>query len=183
MNNKLNRTDPIFTAEPSLFGGSCRKRSDLFLHQYNKIPNNTLTNSQLQTIIQQLETQVSEDKANFGIFHNRGDAGESYIQANKNGLALFALELLNAAAQSDEILISKTKTIIPLDYDQTWINQRSDTLIQYVEPVTEGGSVRQTEKRKETFFEKLIPIGCFAILIVAVAAMFVGLWTFGKWIF
>ena len=70
-------------------------------------------------IIEQLRRYIREDDATFGIFQYGGGADESYIKADKQGLRLFALELLMAAQKSNEILHDKEKSIIPIDFEKS----------------------------------------------------------------
>lgn len=57
---------------------------------------------ELQQIIDRLEATHSKDDAYFGIFEYGGDPDESFIKANKQGLGLFAAELLKAASRDAE---------------------------------------------------------------------------------
>ena len=142
-----------------------------------------MTQSELNKVINELEGQVSKDKATFGIFKYGGDSDESYIQADKEGLKLFALELLKAANKSSDILIDKGKNIVPIPFQENWIDEQSDTVIQYIEPVAERPKSIEEKKYKETIVDKLVPFGCYAILIILAVALLTGLWTLIKLIF
>lgn len=141
-----------------------------------------MTQDELQKIIEELEARVSKDKATFGIFQYGGGPDESFIKADKEGLKLFALELLKAANKSNDILEDKEKNVIPIELDESWVNEQSDTVIQYVEPVAERLPSEKPVKHKTTFFDKLLPFGCFTVLTILLAALLVGLWTLAKWI-
>lgn len=137
----------------------------------------------LQYIIEKLENQVSKENAIFGIFQHGGASDESYIQADKEGLKLFALELLKAADQTDDITHINTKNIIPITFRENWIDERSDTVIHYVEPSNKRSSTTEIKKHKERLVEKLLPYGCLVVLAITIVALFVGFWSMIKWIF
>ena len=139
--------------------------------------------NELQRIIDQLESEISKDKATFGIFQYGGGSDESCIQADKEGLKLFALELLKASNKTDEILSDNEKNIIPITFQENWIDEKSDTVIQYVKPVEQRQIGKDDKKYKESILDKLLPYGCYAGLIIIVISIIVGLWTLIKWVF
>jgi len=141
-----------------------------------------LTKEELQKIIETLDQRTSKENASFGIFHVHGSM-ESLIQANKEGLQLFAIELLKAANETDDILKDPEKNIIPISSEEDWINDESQTIIQYVRPIENIQVAKDDIKRKEAFFEKLIPFGCLAGLLIIAVSLIVGFWTLVKWIF
>ncbi|MFT3935053.1 MAG: hypothetical protein QM726_15610 [Chitinophagaceae bacterium] len=142
---------------------------------------------ELQKLIEQLEKQIAEDKASFGIFHYGAGTGESYIQADPEGLKRFALELLKAANEmSDDS--GDNKDIIHLNFHHSWLNEHSDTFIQYIEPANKNTVVKPatetvSSNQKESLTVKFMPYGCFIALAVVLIALLVGLWTLAKWIF
>ena len=142
-----------------------------------------MTNDPIDALINDLNPQDLESKAFFGIHQYGGGADESYIQANKEGLLLFAFQLISAAKQTGHVLLSPTKNVIPLDYEAEWIDQDSNTFIQYIEPIAQRPIGESIKPKKETFLDKLIPAGCIVAAIILVAATLVGLWTLAKWIF
>jgi hypothetical protein len=142
-----------------------------------------LTQEELQNIIEELEGKVSKDTATFGIYQYGGGADESFIEADKEGLMLFALELLKAARVSADILDDKEKSIIPIEFEEDWISDQSNTVIQYVKPVLARQPSQEQSNRKGTLADILLPVGCVAVLVLLVVAMLVGLWTLVKWIF
>lgn len=141
-----------------------------------------MTDNKLQNITEKLENLISKDTATFGIFRHGGDSDESYIEANKQGLLIFATQLLKAANSFDDLAIDINKQKIPLEFEGNWIDDRSDTLIQYIKPITERQTYNKANDEK-TFFDNLIPIGCFAFAFFILIALLIGLWTFYKWIF
>jgi hypothetical protein len=142
-----------------------------------------LTQNELQNIIDQLEQDVSKDNATFGIFQYGGGSDESYIKADKEGLKLFAIYLLKAASNADYIISHKEKNIDTVPFQESWINEQSDTVIQYIEPVNKRPVNVEGKKYKERFVEKLLPYGCFLGLAILLIAIVIGLWTIVKWVF
>ncbi|MFT3703923.1 MAG: hypothetical protein QM802_16275 [Agriterribacter sp.] len=142
-----------------------------------------MTQDELQNIITKLESQIAKDNATFGIFQYGGDSDESYIQADKNGLNLFALELLKAAHNAGKTSNSKEEGIIPISFQENWFDEKSETIIHYVEIVKERNIRIGRKGDKESIAEKLLPYGCLIGLALIIVAFFVGLWTLVKWIF
>lgn len=91
-----------------------------------------LTNEELQKIIHLFEEDELKRLGIFGILQYGGGSDESYIRANKEGLQLFALELLKSVGSIEKTLAGTEKNIIPLNYDEDWVDESSDTIIQYV---------------------------------------------------
>ena len=139
-----------------------------------------MSKDELQKIIDQLESGNSKDEAYFAIFQYGGGPDESFVKANKQGLELFAAEILKASRDADEIVGDKEKNIIPLDYEEEWIE--GDTFVQYIEPTLEKRKKAKHEPRKETWKDKGIKFGCFAGLIIAIVSVIVGLITMVTWI-
>lgn len=133
-------------------------------------------------IIEDLKLYVTVDDATFGIFQYGGGADESYIKADKQGLRLFALELLMAAQKSNEILYDKEKSIIPIDFEKSWVNEDSDTFVQYVMPVVSRSNARQPVGPTNTIKDKLIGAGFIALMIFLILSMIVGVFSIIKWL-
>ncbi len=140
-----------------------------------------MNKDELQKIIDQLESVNLKDEAYFGIFQYGGEQDESYIKANKQGLELFAINILKAARDSQDIINDTKKSIIPLDYQEEWID--GDTLAQYIEPIPETRKQIKTEPHQATWQDKYFAHGCFAVGIIVFVLMIIGLITIFTWIF
>jgi hypothetical protein len=149
-------------------------------HSYNK-RTLTLDKEDLQKIIDQLESSNSKDEAYFGIFQYGSVPGESFVKANKQGLELFAVDILKASRDADEIVGDKEKTIIPLDCEEEWIE--GDIVVHYIEPTLEKRKTEKHEHYNKTWKDNAMEFGCFAGLIIVAVALIVGLVTMAKWIF
>ena len=142
-----------------------------------------LTKEELQNIIDQFDEEELKQQGIFGILQYGGGSDESFIRANKEGLELFALELLKSARDAEATLINTERKTIPFDYDENWIDENSNTFIQYVETVSDKQNIKSTSKHKTTFADRLMPYGCgFAVIILSIA-LIVGLVTLFKWLF
>lgn len=135
---------------------------------------------ELQKIITKLESENLEKDAYFGIFMYGGDSDESYIKANKQGLELFAANLLKASNEVNELLSSNEEEVYDLDFD--WIDENSETIIQYIEPTLESGPTNNSETYQETWKDKIQKMGCIAVLVLVLASIIIGLATIIKWI-
>ena len=141
-----------------------------------------MTKEKLQNITAQFDEKELKEKALFGILQYGGGPDESFIKANKEGLELFALELLKSASETENILADKERKSIPFNYVENYIDEESNTFIDFIEPIDEKQNSKQKEVYKETFAEKLIPYGCgLTILILAISTL-VGLITILDWL-
>lgn len=140
-----------------------------------------MNKEELQKIIDLLESNNSSEDAYFGIFDDNPDAGECHIRANKQGLELFASEILKASRDAEEIVNDKEKTLIPLNENFDW--KEGDILIQYIEPTLEKREKARLNLPKQTLLSRIV-IGCFLMLLVlCFTAFVVGMISIFKWIF
>ena|SRR5690606_29459742 len=143
-----------------------------------------LTKEELQKIIDQFDEEELKRLGIFGILQYGGGADESFIRANKEGLELFALELLKAARDTETTLAdSEKKVIANFDHDEDWIDKNSDTFITYIEPIADKQKSNPEPEYQSTFADKLIPFGCGLIAIFLVTIFLSGLFTIIKWLF
>ncbi len=142
-----------------------------------------LTKEELQKIIAQFDEDELKRQGIFGISQYGGGSDESFVRANKEGLELFALELLKSAREIESVLSDPEKNIIPFDYDEDWVDENSDTFIQYIEPIADKQKLKPKSEYKSTFVDKLMPFGCGLIAIILVISVVVGLVTVFNWIF
>ncbi|MCA0397043.1 MAG: hypothetical protein LCH51_06535 [Bacteroidetes bacterium] len=142
-----------------------------------------LTKEELQKIIDQFDEYELKQQGIFGISQYGSGSDESFIRANKEGLELFALELLKSARDTETIFSDTEKNIIPLKYDEDWIDENSDTFIQYVQPISDKQKLKIKSEYKSTFVDKLMPFGCGLIALILVTSVIVGLVTLFKWLF
>jgi hypothetical protein len=141
-----------------------------------------LEKEDLQIIIDELEASNSKEDAYFGIFNVSGQ-DECFINANKQGLELFAADLLKASLRAEDLLAQNPKSVFPLSYDEDWMDEESDILIQYVEPSIEERKKTKAEPYKETPKDIVIKVGCVVGLVVTVVSSIIGFITLLSWLF
>ncbi len=142
-----------------------------------------LTKEELQKIIAQFDEDELKRQAIFGISKYGSDSDESFIKANKEGLELFALELLKSARDTEAVLSDTEKNIIPFDCDEDWIDENSDTFIQYIEPVAGKQKFKPQSDHKSTLADKLMPFGCGLSLLILIIVVIIGFRTLFHWLF
>ncbi|MFT3950017.1 MAG: hypothetical protein QM763_23830 [Agriterribacter sp.] len=142
-----------------------------------------MTNEELQKIIDQLDENGLKQEAVFGIFNYGAGSGESFIKANKEGLRLFAAELLKSAKKVEEVLPPDENNIIPFDYNGDWIDENSATFIQYVQPVSGKQFTAPQQKAAIAVSNRLVLYAWIIGIIILLAAIVVGFITIFKWLF
>jgi hypothetical protein len=132
-------------------------------------------------LIEQLRSTINTEEATFGIFQYGGGTDECCIKANKEGLQLYALELLMAAQKTEEGFEDPEKQIIPISYQENWIDGDSDVLLQYIDPAQKRAGTAIVEQ-KSTLHDKLVSGGCFLLFVFIVLSVLVGAVNIIKWI-
>lgn len=125
----------------------------------------------LKEIISQLETPQLEEKATFGIYQYGGGPDESCIKANKEGMLLFAIHLLNAVEADDNF-----STTVTLPSREDWIAHDSDTVIDWIEVIR--GNRRSKEEPEAPAIGKLFAAGCVLAIIGFLGSTLIGFFTF-----
>jgi hypothetical protein len=140
------------------------------------------TTSELQKIIDQFDQDQLGQLGIFGIHQYGGGTDECFVKANKEGLILFALELLKSARDSEDILQHNKKKVIPIDWDINWIDEDSDITIQYIEPTSELQQLRNKTNNRPTYFTRVIAPYAFGLfLILLLVSIAVGIQTIISW--
>ena len=138
---------------------------------------------ELQKIIDRITETNSKDDAYFGIFRYGGGPDESFIRANKQGLELFAVDLLKASRDTEEIISDPSQNAYTLEFEEEWIDEDSETLLQYVEPSIDKRESAKPLPYKENWKDKLIGIGCFTGIIFLAVSVIVGIVSIFRWIY
>jgi len=137
-----------------------------------------MNDQQIQELINQFDTEKLKEKAYFGFFD---DDGYDYIKANKEGLMLYAINLIIASEKIEKISNSNAiRETIPFGINEKWIDRESTVIIHYIQKYN-GERPNVIEPTKSNFFEKLIPIGCFLLFIIFGVSFFVGLAEIVSW--
>lgn len=135
----------------------------------------------LNAIVELIESKASCNEATFGIYSNKDTEPDCHIKANANGLVMFALELLKAAGKFEDNLETGARPIL-FPQSDTWVDENSEIIIRQINQVQKRKVVEEGV-RKSTFTEKLVPAGCFLILIFLFVALITGLVTIGRQMF
>lgn len=141
-----------------------------------------MTKEELQKIIDLFDEEKLKREAIFGIHTADGGYHESYVQANQEGLELFALQLLKAARDTGDTLADNENSVIPLSPEEDWMDDSSSTVITHIEPIAWKQDAQPKMEYKEALFDKLVPYGCGLIMIILAMAAIVGLVTIYKWL-
>ncbi|MFM2393955.1 MAG: hypothetical protein RLZZ546_1937 [Bacteroidota bacterium] len=142
-----------------------------------------MTEVELQKIIDQFDEDDLKSKGIFGILQYGGGPDESYIKANKEGLQLFALELLKSARDTENLLSDPNKNIIPFDSDNDWIDDNSGTFIQYIEPIAYKQESKIVSENGNSLASKIMPWIFSTILLFILLCLLIGLYTILNWVF
>lgn len=131
----------------------------------------------IQELIDQFDSEKLKENAYFGIFD---EEEYSYIKANKEGLLLYAMNLIVASKNIDSITNDSKDKTVSFERFVDWIDEESSTIIQYIEKFT---GKRKVERENNNNFasNKLFSIGCFLLFIIFGVAFFVGLGEIIKW--
>lgn len=126
-----------------------------------------------------MRVKNAKKDAHLAIYQYGGGSDESYIEANKHGLALFASKILKAALESDKKAIDDDSNIISFDYDEEWLS--GETIIQYVEFANKDKIESPPDNIR--FIDRLIPIGCILVLLFIAIATIMGCISIFNWFF
>ncbi len=137
----------------------------------------------LLKIIEEIESKSSAEKATFGIFVYGGGEDESYIKANKQGLELYAANLLKAAREIDENSSLSENQKIPLNYEADWIDKESSIYLQYIELSEKKPEYVKKENDNDEWKEKALRFGCLAGLFILISIFILGMISFYKLLF
>jgi hypothetical protein len=142
-----------------------------------------LTKEQLKDFFSKLESENSKDIALFEINQYGGGPDESFVKANKEGLQLFALELLKASLRAEELATATEKKVIHFEYEEMLAN--SDIGIHYIEPTLEKrkNDERNPTPKEDTWKDKLTKAGCITVALLLIIATGVGLIEMVRWLF
>lgn len=142
-----------------------------------------MTKEELQEIIDRFNEEELKQLGLFGIFQYGGGSEESFIKSNKEGLELFALELLKSARDTETILQNKENHIIPFKDHENWIDAHSKTFIHYVEPVAGKQQSKSGSDYKPSFSDRISFLGCVFIALILISSILVGFFTIVGWLF
>ena len=140
-----------------------------------------MTDKEIGKLTNELRNQKNYDEGYIGFFQYGGGPDECFIKANRQGLELYAAELLAAALETEtEFETGKEKTY---GLDQNLLDNESEFGLSYVELKTEKrNDIKPYSEYKDTWKDKAFEIGCIAIGILLVVLLVIGFITAVTWI-
>jgi len=143
-----------------------------------------LNKEEIKKIIDKIESFNSKDEAYFGIFDTGPvNQNEGFIKGNREGLSLFAIELLKAIQKKDDSGANEKSVFYSLDQKAEWIDERSVIRIAYIEASDEPRKKAEFQPVLKSGKVKIIEITLILIIIFGILAMIVGIITIAKWMF
>ena len=91
-----------------------------------------MTNSEIQEFISSIHQRNSIDQAYIGFFQYGGGPDESFIKANRQGLELYAAQLLSAGIEIDKRLFEKG-TVETFGVNSDIVSDETEIDIHYIE--------------------------------------------------
>lgn len=134
-----------------------------------------------EDIINKLESDSSEEESFFAFCYEEHNQDNEHIKANRDGLIRFAAFLLRIAYEIRPSKSPATDDEFPID--QSLSIPDEGLLIHYVKLINKKKSDYSPKPPyKETWRDKLIPIGCVVICIFLIAAIGIGIVTMINWL-
>ncbi|NOQ75559.1 MAG: hypothetical protein GQ574_26350 [Crocinitomix sp.] len=134
---------------------------------------------ELNRIIALLESSNSTEDAYLAIYADH-DPYDGYAKANKEGLELFAAQLLKASIDCDKDLTDEKPNIIKLEYEK-WM--AGELFIVAIEQVDKNKIETKQVSDENTFLGNVFGVGCLGIVIFGFISAIVGAVSIFKWIF
>lgn len=135
-----------------------------------------MTRPKIQEIADLLVQASNPETAYFGFDEYGGDASDEwFVKANKDGLQLFAAELLFTTIDVDEHNIR-----VP-DQEGVWFDN-SLLQIDYIELVERKREAIKKETPKSEASESIFTIGCLLLIFFSLVCMVVGLIAIIRWL-
>ncbi len=133
----------------------------------------------LQDIIDRLESTNSINDAYWGLFEYDG-AGIN-IEANRQGLELFAARLLRASKNARQIVSGKGKNTILLDHQEEWID--GELVIRGIKPILKNRDQIFREFPQRNWKDKIFEFGCLMGIILFIIFFVIGVASSIQWVF
>lgn len=131
----------------------------------------------LDSLKESLELDEAFKVGRFGVFLDSSDAREEkyYIKANKEGLKLFAYQLLCVSKDFEDQEKENSFERIELVQD-TWVYKHSEIILNYIEP-PQMSIEADSKVVKETWKDWLGKIGCILLVVFLLISLVVGVIT------
>jgi hypothetical protein len=142
-----------------------------------------VTDKEIENIISELKQNNKKEESIFGFYHQDGDEHNTSIRANKQGLKLFAVELLKASVETENRNFENGE-IEYLEIDIDWTDSNADFYFNSLE-LTKKIKTEKDEafpKYEESWKDKLYGKLIFAIIITLIIMLIIGIITTINWI-
>lgn len=130
----------------------------------------------LESLKSDLDLEGSFKNGQFGIYSDYRERDDVYfIKANKEGLKLFAYQLLCAAKDFEHQEQEQAFQNIALE-EVSWMLKDSEIVLKHIEDPSMI-EVSETESTKSSWKNSAVTIGCFIILAFLLISLIVGIYT------
>lgn len=141
-----------------------------------------MKDKEIGKLIEELRSQAKYDEAYIGYFQYGDGFDESFIRANRQGLELYAAEILQAVLETEKEFDKETKFKI-FGLNPKILDEESDFFFDYIELVKEKrNEIKLNYQYKETWKDKMAKYASFGILIGLGLLVIIGLVTVVSWI-
>ena len=142
-----------------------------------------MTDRKIEDIISDLKQNNKKEESIFGFYHQDGDEYNTSIKANKQGIKLFAVELLKASIEIENRNFENGE-IEYLEIDIDWTDSNADFYFNSLE-ITQKVKTEKDEvfpKYEESWKDKLYGKLIFVIIILLILMLIIGIITTINWI-
>ena len=142
-----------------------------------------MNNQELNNVIQNIKKNYVAKTAYIGFFYSEHDEFECFIKANKEGLMLFAKELIVASLEIDKRGFKEERELFYLSKD--WMSNRSDINFSSIELHKKSNSEIQPAivQHKQTWKDTLTGYLFGGVLIFILISILIGTVTIIGWVF
>jgi len=143
-----------------------------------------MNNEKLENIITELESESIKDDAYFGFYENEDNQDDEHIKANKDGLILYAVELLKAANEFNLRHFEKGKDEL-YGINDEWFSKENEYMFKYIKLINKQKSKidPDTKEHKETWTDKVFKAGCLSAIVLILITIVVGFISILEWLF
>ncbi|MDR2275832.1 MAG: hypothetical protein LBF27_33300 [Sphingobacterium sp.] len=135
-----------------------------------------MNNELLESLKSKLALEASLDNGQFAIYSDYRERDDVYfIKANKEGLKLFAYQLLCAAKDLEDQEQKQVFQKIILD-ETPWVLKDSEIVLKHIEDPSMI-NVSETEITQSSWKDRSVTIGCFIVLAFLLISLVVGVYT------
>lgn len=142
----------------------------------NQVVKGEVSQAEIDSFIDKIKSNVSKEDAHFGIYADNN----SYISSNREGLLLFASEILTASVceKKDE----NNDVIFDLDNESGWKSDDSDIRIDYINVSEKDDDETVAESRADKIKSQLFKTGCLTLMVIGLISLVVGVVTVFSWL-